>query len=84
MGEKVQYEENVQLSKKELIESIYQEKLIKFENKDSILAKLSNDLIINYINKASFSKNFFLYILKDKKNTSAEIKKILAFKCHRI
>ena len=42
--------------------------LIKFENKDSILAKLSDSLIINYINKASFSKNFFLYLLKDKQN----------------
>ena len=42
--------------------------LIKFENKDSILAKLSDSLIINYINKASFSKNFFLYLLKEKQN----------------
>ena len=42
--------------------------LIKSENKDSILAKLSDSLIINYINKASFSKNFFLYLLKDKQN----------------
>ena len=40
--------------------------LIKFENKDSILAKLSYNLIIDYINKAAFSKNFFLYLLKKK------------------
>ena len=42
--------------------------LIKFENKDSILAKLSDSLIINYINKTSFSKNFFFYLLKEKQN----------------
>ena len=42
--------------------------LIKFENKDSILAKLSDSLIINYINKVSISKFFFLYLLKEKQN----------------
>ena len=42
--------------------------LIKFENKDSILSKLSDGLIINYINKVSFSKNFFVYLLKEKQN----------------
>ena len=41
-------------------------KLIKFENKDSILANLSYNLIRYYINKAAFSKNFFLYLLKKK------------------
>ena len=40
--------------------------LIKFENKDSILANLSYNLIRDYINKAAFSKNFFLYLLKKK------------------
>ena len=40
--------------------------LIKFENKDSILANLSYNLIRYYINKAAFSKNFFLYLLKKK------------------
>ena len=40
--------------------------LIKFENKDSILAKLSYNLIKDYINKAVFSENFFLYLLKKK------------------
>lgn len=40
--------------------------LIKFENKDSILANLSYNLIRDYINKVAFSKNFFLYLLKKK------------------
>ena len=37
--------------------------LIKYENKDSILAKLSDELIISYIKKTSLSKNFFLFLL---------------------
>ena len=41
--------------------------LIKYENKDSILAKLSDELIISYIKKTSLSKNFFLFLLKQKK-----------------
>lgn len=41
--------------------------LIKFENKATIIAKLSHDLIKDYISKVSLSKNFFFYLLKKKK-----------------
>ncbi len=41
--------------------------LIKIENKYSILARLNNKIVKNYIHSVLSSKNFFLYILKKKR-----------------
>jgi ribosomal protein S18 acetylase RimI-like enzyme len=64
MKEKINIKLHNTISKKELLKII---SILKKENKNSLLVKLSNKLIESYFLKCVFSKNFYLYTFQKNK-----------------